>query len=68
MPMANSNKLLCLLAVSAAAFGQAPDDKSAGLQGIVTNSVTGEPVLRAHVALRPMQNGPPKNGQAPLRN
>ena len=60
-----SNRWLCLLALCAAAFGQTPDDKSAGLQGVVTNSVTGEPVLRAHVALRPIQNGPQQNGQAP---
>ncbi len=49
----SSKLLLCLTAVSGCVFSQ-----PASLQGVITNSVTGEPVLRAHVALRPTYGGP----------
>ncbi len=54
---------LILIAVSA--FAQNPGEiKPAAVQGVVTNAITGEPVLRAHVSLRgamPTAGGQPKN-------
>ncbi len=47
---ASSELLLCLAAACGCAFGQ-----PASLEGVITNSVTGEPVLRAHVSLRGVQ-------------
>jgi len=60
--MPGNSKLLGLLSACVLAYGQtgaAPaDDKSASVQGVVTNSITGEPILRAHVVFRPMFSGP----------
>ena len=60
--MGNS-RWLVLIAVSA--FAQNPGEiKPAAVQGVVTNGITGEPVLRAHVTLRgttPVAGGQPKN-------
>jgi protocatechuate 3,4-dioxygenase beta subunit len=60
--MRRSSSLAGLLAACALAFGQsagaAADDKTASVEGVVTNSITGEPVVRAHVSLRAATNGP----------
>lgn len=50
----SSELLLCLATACGCAFSQ-----PASLQGVVTNSVTGEPVLRAHVSLRPRSSERP---------
>jgi protocatechuate 3,4-dioxygenase beta subunit len=43
-------------------FAQAPtDDKPATVEGTVTNAVTGEPLLRAHVSLRGMAGNTRRN-------
>jgi hypothetical protein len=53
--------LAAWLAAAGFAFAQnpspAPADKPASVAGVVTNSVTGAPVTRAHVALRVFANG-----------
>ncbi len=60
--MGNSRWLI-LIAVSAFAQNSA-EIKPAAVQGVVTNAITGEPVLRAHVSLRgatPVAGGQPRN-------
>ncbi len=54
-----NSKLAALLSLCAAAFAQSPAGSTASLQGFVTNSVTGEPLQRVHVSLRPVRSGPP---------
>ncbi len=54
MPESSKLLLLCLAAGCGCAFGQ-----PASLQGVVTNLVTGEPVLRAHVSVRPWNSERP---------
>jgi hypothetical protein len=56
--MARTSKLLLPLAACVAALGQTSGDTSASVQGTVTNAITGEPVVRAHIALRLLMNGP----------
>jgi hypothetical protein len=59
MPMRRrSSNLLCLLA-AAAAIGAAQEEKPAAVEGDVRDSVTGGPVVRAHVLLSG-QNGKPQ--------
>ena len=51
-------------ALCAAQDTTAPTDvKPASVAGTVTNSLTGAPLLRAHVSLRSMDNAPPQPGQ-----
>jgi protocatechuate 3,4-dioxygenase beta subunit len=50
----SSELVMCLTAVCACAFSQ-----PASLEGVVINSATGEPVLRAHISLRLMSSGSP---------
>jgi hypothetical protein len=53
--------LALLTGLCAAALAQTPPaatDQPASVSGVVTNSVTGEPIVRAHVSLRPMSNRP----------
>ena len=60
-----SSRLALFLWASLAAMAQTPapgSDKPIAVQGVVTNSVTGEPVLRAHVVLRSGTQG--QQGQA----
>jgi hypothetical protein len=60
-----SSRLPLFLWASLAAMAQTPapgSDKPIAVQGVVTNSVTGEPVLRAHVVLRSGTQG--QQGQA----
>ena len=55
----SSRVLAGLTAVCAAALAQTPPaatDQPASVSGVVTNSVTGEPIVRAHVSLRPTSN------------
>ena len=57
----NSRVLAVLAAACAVVLGQTPPaatDQPADVSGVVTNSVTGEPVVRAHVSLHPTSNRP----------
>jgi hypothetical protein len=51
--------LLLPFALSAILSGQTPPSAPASVSGTVTNSATGEPILRAHVQLRANDNGSP---------
>src|SRR5581483_11553554 len=56
--MAARSSLLLALAACVVAAAQTPADRTASVQGIITNSMTGEPLLRAHISLRLMPTGP----------
>ena len=55
--MRSRSILLLLWAASALAA----DDKPAGVEGTVTNALTGEPLVRAHVTLRGIAGGEARN-------
>jgi hypothetical protein len=62
----SSNGFAVLTAICASGWAQTPPaatDQPAAISGVVTNSVTGEPIPRAHVLFRPVSNRPNANQQ-----
>jgi hypothetical protein len=61
--MRNRIALILLLAVIGRPQTAPPTGKPAAVSGVVTNSLTGAPILRAHVSLRFMGNGMQSNNE-----
>src|SRR4051794_8863569 len=56
------SSLAAFVMTATLAWAQAPaDDKPATIEGTVTNALTGEPLLRAHVSLRGMSGKDRRN-------